>query len=105
MNHFNVTHVFHLIPCPNNREAVVRLLNEYLRRIDDWSDCWNRKFNPSKSKTIVVSTSRIQQPFHPPLKVSGVLVKEEWSIEVLGVTLDTKLTYERHIMNTACQAR
>ena len=80
-------------------------VSKNLRRIVNWSHCWNIKLNPSKSKIRVVSRSRTQQPIHQPLKVNVVLVEKEYSLKVLGETLDAKLTNERVIRKTTSRAR
>ena len=57
------------------------------------------KPNASKIDTIIVARSRTLLPRHPALSIGGVVLEESSSLQVLGVTLDSKLTFETHVRN------
>ena len=99
------THIFTIILLPSDRSAVVRLISYDLKKINHSSNCWNMNLYPTKYKIMVLSISTSQKPIHPSMQVNGVFVKEECILNVLGVTLDTKLTYGRHRNNTASRTR
>ena len=55
------------------------------------------KFNASKTKTMIVSRSRTVHPHSPPLTIGGTLLKESDGLVILGVTFDSKMTFEKHL--------
>ena len=48
------------------------------------------KLNASKTKTIIVSRS-------PPLTIGGIVLKQSDDLVILGVTFDSKMTFEKHL--------
>ena len=54
------------------------------------------KLNASKTKTMIVSRSRTMHPQSPPLNIDGTVLKESDDLDILGVTFDSKLTFEKH---------
>ena len=55
------------------------------------------KLNASKTKTMIVSRSRTMHPQSPPLTIWGTILKESDDLVILGVTFDSKLTFEKHL--------
>ena len=53
------------------------------------------KLNASKTKTMIVSRSSIMHPQSPPLTIDGTLLKDNDDLHILGVTFDSKLTFEK----------
>ena len=49
-----------------------------------------------RSKTMIVSRSRAMYPQPPPLTIDGTVLKECDDLDILGVTFDSKLTFEKH---------
>ena len=89
------------INSPSDRSLVAESLNRDLSNIQSWCSTWGMKLNPSKTHSIIVSRSRTPLPLHPPLLLCGVVLEVSNSLELLGVTLDNKLTFEKHIRNMA----
>ena len=54
------------------------------------------KLNASKTKTMIVSKSHTMHPQSPPLTIGGTVLKESDDLVILGVTFDSKLTFEKH---------
>ena len=50
---------------------------------------------------MIVSRSRTPYPPHPPLSLCGTSLEESDHLVLLGVTLDSKLTFEKHIRQMA----
>ena len=50
---------------------------------------------------MIVSRSRTPCPPHPPLSLCGTSLEESDHLVLLGVTLDSKLTFEKHICQMA----
>ena len=59
------------------------------------------KLYPSKTHTMIVSRSRTDYPPHPPLFLCGTTLEVSSSLKLFGVTLDSKLTFEKHIRSMA----
>ena len=68
-----------------------------LGSISEWCDLWGMKFNASKAKTMIVSTSRTMHPLSPPLTIDGTVLKESDDLVILGVTFDFTLAFEKHL--------
>ena len=60
-------------------------------------DIWGKKLNASKSNPMIVSRSRTMQPRSPPLTIRGTVLKESDDLVILGVTLDSKMTFQKHL--------
>ena len=58
---------------------------------------WGIKLNACKTKTMIVSRSRTVHPQSPPLTIGGTVLKESDDHVTLGVTFDSKLTFEKHL--------
>ena len=52
------------------------------------------KLNVSKTKTMIVLRSRTMHPQSPPLTIGGTVLKESDDLVILGVTFDSKMTFE-----------
>ena len=53
--------------------------------------------NASKTKTVIVTRSRKMHPQSPPFTIGGTVLKESDDLVILGVTFDSKLTFEKHL--------
>ena len=53
--------------------------------------------NASKTKTMIVSRSHTMHPQSPALSIDGTVLKESDDLVILGVTFDSKMTYEKHL--------
>ena len=45
-------------------------------KVSEWCDLWGMKLNASKTKTMIVSRSRIMYPQSPALTIGGIALKE-----------------------------
>ena len=59
------------------------------------------KLNASKTKTMIVSKSRIMHPQSPPLTIGGTVLKKSDDLVILGVTFDSKMTFEKHLRSVS----
>ena len=55
------------------------------------------KLNASKTKTMIVSRSRIVHLQLTPLTLDGTVLKESADFVILGVTFDAKMIFEKHL--------
>ena len=60
-------------------------------------DPWGMKLNASKTKTMIVSMSRTMHPQSPALTSPRTVLKESDDLVILGVTFDSKMTFEKHL--------
>ena len=62
--------------------------------------------NASKAITMIVSRSHTMHPQSPPLTIGTTVLKESDDLVILGMTFDSKLTFEKHfhlVSRTASQ--
>ena len=78
-----------------------RVLIRDLGRVSEWCDLRGMKFNASKTKTMIVSRSRTMHPQSPPLTIGGTVLKESDGLVILGVTFDSKMTFEKHLRSVS----
>ena len=57
--------------------------------------------NASKTKTMIVSRSRTMHPQSPPLTIGGTVMKKSNDLVILGVTFDSKMTFEKHLRSVS----
>ena len=72
----------------------VTVADSLIRRVSEWCHLWGMKLNESKTKTMIVSRSRITHPQSPPLTICGTILKESDDLIILGVTFDS---FEKHL--------
>ena len=86
-----------VVPSPGVRVAVAESLICDLGRVSEWCGLWGMKLNASKNKTMIVSRSRTMHPQSPPLTISGTVLKASDDLVILGVTFDSKMTFEKNL--------
>ena len=60
--------------------------------------------NPSKTKGMLISRSRTVEPLFPDLLIDGSVVEMVSELKILGVILDSKLTFEMQVRAIAASA-
>ena len=65
-----------VVPSSGARVTVAESLNRDLVRVNAWCDLLGIKLNATKTKTMIVSTSRTMHPQSPPLIIDGTVLKE-----------------------------
>ena len=86
-----------VVPSPGVRVTVAESLSRDLVTISDWCDLWRMKLNASKTKTMIVSRSRTMHPQSPALTIGRTELNESDDLVILGVTFDSKMTFEYYI--------
>ena len=99
VNYADDSTLYAIVKRPSSRLSVAESLNRDLARISDWCKQWMMKLNPNKTKTLIVSRSRTLTPAHSDLVLEGETLDVSNSLVILGVTLDSKMTFEQHVMN------
>ena len=90
-----------VVPFPGVRVAVAESLIHDLGRVSEWCNLLGMKLNASKTKTMIVSRPRTIHPQSPPLTIDGTVLKESDALVILGVTFDSKMTYEKHLRSVS----
>ena len=90
-----------IVPSPSVRVVVAESLIFDLGRVSEWCDLWGMKLNATKTKTIIVSRSRTIHPHSPPLTIEGTVLYESDDLLILGVTFDSKMTFEKHLRSVS----
>ena len=90
-----------VVPSPSVRVAVAESLIRDLGRVSEWCDLWGMKLNVSKTKTMIVSRSCTMHHQSPPLTIGGTVLKESDDLVILGVTFDSKMTFEKHLRSVS----
>ena len=55
----------------------------------------------SKIKTMIVSSSCTMHPRSPPVAIGRTVPKESVELDILGVTYDSKMTFEKHLRSVS----
>ena len=76
-------------------DADAVLLHDDLIRLAEWSSSWRLKLNASKCKSFTITLKR--SPIISPYSIGGVTLDRVTTMRDLGVTLDQKLAFERHV--------
>ena len=76
-------------------------LSRDLVTVSKWCDRWGMKLNASKTMTMIVSRSRRMHPQSPALTIGGTMLKDSDDLVLLGVTFDSKMTFEKHLRSVS----
>ena len=78
-------------------------LNDDLEKISNCSQKWLVIMNPSKCEVIVFSAKK-NKPFHPELYLDDSTISEVSSQTHLGITLQSNLSWKKHILEVHTKA-
>ena len=89
---------FIFTPVKNVFETHEQLVED-LETISRWGHQWKMVFNPdiTKQAVEVIFSVKTKKPFHPDLTFNGVPVAREDHTQHLGVHLDSRLNFSKHI--------
>ena len=79
-----------------NVQFAANLLHKDLRKLAKWCAKWRIKLNPEKTKVIIFSRSPLARKSEPVLKLYGKRLKIYPEVKFLGITFDSKLTFQKH---------
>ena len=82
-----------VVPSLCVRVTLAESLIRDLSRVSKWCDLSGMKLNASKTKSMIVSRLHTMHPQSHPLTIGGTVLKESDDLVILGVTLDSKMTY------------
>ena len=81
-----------IVPSAGVRITVAESLIHDLSRVSEWCDLWGMVLNAS-----IVSRSCTMHPQSPPLTIGRTVLEESDDLVILGVTHDSKMTFEKHL--------
>ena len=90
-----------VVPSPGVRVAVAESLIRDIGRVSEWCDLLGMKLNASKMQTMIVSRSCTIHPQSQPLTIGGTVLKESDDLVKLGMTFDSKMTFEKHLRSVS----
>ena len=90
-----------VVPSPGVRVAVAESLIRDLGRVNEWFHRGGMKLNANKTKSMIVSRSSTMHPQSPPLTIGGTVRKGSDDLVLLGVTFDSKMTFEKHLRSVS----
>ena len=77
-------------------KTAAALLQQDLLKLAMWCAKWRIKLNPEKTKVIIFSRSILARKSEPNLKLYGETLKIYPQVRFLGITFDSKLTFQPH---------
>ena len=82
-------------------------LNHDLEVINQWAFQWKMMFNPDPTKQAneVLFSCKNSSPIHPPLTFNGTIVAKVNEQKHLGLILDSKLSFEKHLNEKIIKAK
>ena len=88
--------LFSVVNCVNTS---VLTLNSDLLKIQDWAYQWKMSFNPDQTKQAqgIIFSRKKNATLHPPLFFNNSEIKLSSNQKHLGLTLDSKLSFNEHI--------
>ena len=89
------------MPSPGVRVTVAESLSHDLVRLVSDVDFGGWNFNASKTKTKIASRPRTMHQQSLSLTIGGTALKESDDLVILGVTFDSKMTFEKHLRSVS----
>ena len=86
-----------------NSPADAVILQQDLDRLQKWEADWLIQFNPDKCEVIRI-TNRRGRRIDSDYTIHGTVLREVSSAKYLGVTIDSKLTWNAHVANVTKKA-
>ena len=82
-------------------------LNHDLDKIYQWAHQWKMEFNPDPTKqaTEVLFSCKLNSPKHPQLIFNGSAVAKANEQKHLGLILDSRLSFEKHLSEKIIKAK
>ena len=96
-----------LVSIVNDPVISANELNQDLKGINQWAYQWKMEFNPDPNKqaTELLFPCKKNSPNHPSLFFNGTVVPKVNEQKHLGLILDSKLSFERHLNEKIMKAK
>ena len=88
-------------------ESTHEMLLHDLEKITTWAHQWKMQFNPDITKQAieVIFSHKINKPIHPALIFNGIPVARKNSTKHIGLILDERLNFRKHIKEALTKAK
>ena len=96
-----ITPLWWLLCHPQAWESVAESLIRDIGWVSVWCKLWGMKLNASKTKNMTVSRSRTMHLQSPLLTIGGTVLKESDDHVILGMTFDSKMTFEKNLRSVS----
>ncbi|XP_019618294.1 PREDICTED: ATP-binding cassette sub-family A member 1-like [Branchiostoma belcheri] len=96
------SNLFCVIKTGDDSRAATESLNRDLQNMSNWAVKWKVTFEPAKCKAMTISRKR--NPTRSDLFFGNTRLAEKDELDILGVTVDKKLTWAKHISNIGARA-
>ena len=96
-----------MIPCSYHSVISANELNQDLKGINQWAYRWMMEFNPDPNNQAIelLFSCENNSPNHSSLFFNGTVVQKVNEQKHLGLTLDSKLSFERHLNEKISKAK
>lgn len=85
-----------------NSESDPEILQNDLKKLEQWESNWSMEFNPDKCE--VIRVARKKNPIIYPYKLHNIELKTTENAKYLGITISQDLSWKSHIENVSCKA-
>ena len=82
-----------------------RLVQAEIDKIMNWAEKWKMKVNASKTKTMVISSSKAEQTKDPKLNASGTPIQLTQEYPFLGGKIPADLRFSGHVQKVVSKGR
>ncbi|KAI8518904.1 hypothetical protein Bbelb_021610 [Branchiostoma belcheri] len=96
------SNLFCVIKTGDDSRAATESLGRDLQNMSNWAVKWKVTFEPAKCKAMTISRKR--NPTRSDLFFGNTRLAEKDELEILGVTVDKKHTWAKHISNIGARA-
>jgi hypothetical protein len=86
----------------NYLPTLIQQIQNFINNLLLWSKISGFTFSPVKSQFMIFSKKNI--PYNPSLKMENTNIPRVFNIKILGLTFDSKLTWQTHITNIKNEA-
>ena len=86
-----------------DEETIIANLQKDLENLENWAAENALNFNPNKTKAMILTRKR--SVVHPKIYLQGVEIEYVQEFKYLGVTIDNKLNWRKHIENQTKKAQ
>ena len=69
--------------------------------VSEWCDLCGVKSNALKTKTMIVSWLLTLHLQSPPLPIDRTVLNDSDDLDILGVTFDSKMTFDKHLRSVS----
>ena len=87
--------------CKQHNEELQASLQEDLNTLQDWSNSWLLRFNPTKCKVLKI---RKESEVGHEYQMDGIILENIKVEKDIGVTMDSDLKFEKHIAEKVTKA-